>query len=333
MLSKEDFWVDGEFPDESILGKDKKFCETEYCYKVVWKWNKCCEYCQLNLSPVPSPQIEEKKVYCKILICRQEAEEGEKYCSSCKNDEEILSIEDCMSCLSSRYLYGKVDNCCFKHSKYCQICRSRIPIDSKYCSEHSSSCLTCSSRISINQTYCSVHQNEQEKLQENLKSLIRQRNSLSNPQEVIRFETWWNNNLATVINGNYSYTLWILVYEPVEKNRSEILQKFEISNGYDKSSLGSAQNRASGLRNELNGENPILAIVGYHGSMSVNSLLSEPYLIKKEVPCRMETYKDKRPVPYPADEYFYRDQWWEYHEAQRRIYPDNPDEYLKPLDV
>jgi hypothetical protein len=51
--------------------------------------------------------------------------------------------------------------------------------------------------------------------------------------DVVPFETWWNKNVGTVINGEYSYTLWLVVYEPPQNDGKieGIIEKFEISNG------------------------------------------------------------------------------------------------------
>jgi len=148
-----------------------------------------------------------------------------------------------------------------------------------YCSDHRNICSisNCSNRTSLGKEFCSFHQQENEQL----KPLVKQRTSLSNPQEVIRFNTWWNNNLATAINGNSSYTLWLLVYEPAERSRSESLQKFEISNGYDRYNLANVKNKANSIRNELDSDNPILAIHPSANSyVSFSSLITSPYVIK-----------------------------------------------------
>jgi hypothetical protein len=70
----------------------------------------------------------------------------------------------------------------------------------------------------------------------------------------------------------------------------KILEKFEISNGYDKYSLDSAKRKANSLRSELDGDNPILAIIGSNTDISVSSLLSEPYVIKRDLPFTINTH-------------------------------------------
>jgi len=139
--------------------------------------------------------------------------------------------------------------------------------------------------------------------------------------------------VATVINYHEGcYNVFVVVYEPAHKGISEILETFEISSGYDKNSLESAKNRASNLRIELNGENPILAIIGSYGNISPSSILSEPYVMRREIPCRMESYTYvESPISYPSGDYYYQ---YSYEtKAEKRIYPSNPDEYLKPLDI
>jgi hypothetical protein len=222
------------------------------------------------------------RVYCKNPSCHEKVSENEKLCSNCKNDKDAVRLASCSSCYIN-YRYRDEFTKCREHGNFCLSCNDRIPEYRRYCSEHINSCETCSTRIASGQTYCSVHQKHQE--QENLKSLVQQRTSLSNPQEVIRFDAWWNKNLATVINGNYSYTLWVIVYEPAERNRSEILQKFEVSNDYDRYNLSSTQNKANSVRNELNGKNPILAIHPNANSyVNFSSLVTSPYVIKRDLP-------------------------------------------------
>jgi len=152
--------------------------------------------------------------------------------------------------------------------------------------------------------------------QEKLQLLVKQRTSLSNPQEVVRFEPWWSNNCATVINGNNSYTLWLLVYEPAIKNRSEILQKLEINQGYDRYNLESAKNKASSLRSELNGENPILAIHPSANSyVSFSSLVTSPYVRKEEIGKSFTFY-----IPFVIT-------------VGVSQIPSNLDNYFRPLDI
>nr|CAG8502199.1 3131_t:CDS:2 [Entrophospora candida] len=94
----------------------------------------------------------------------------------------------------------------------------------------------------------------------------------------------------------------------------EILETFEVSEGYDKNSLDSAKSKAISLRIELNGENPILAIIGSYGTISPSTILGEPYVLEREIPCRIETYTCQV-------------------ERTKKHYPTNPDEYLKPFDI
>ena len=146
--------------------------------------------------------------------------------------------------------------------------------------------------------YCEIHQkSEQEKLQ----SLVQQKFlSLSNPREVIRFETWWNNNLATVINYNDSfYRVFLVVYEPERGNEQGevnwnkevfIFPRYHDHNYWGTyqrekhEELEKAQGEAKWLRKELDGENPILAIHSYANEYKPFSWVVDiPYVVKSQV--------------------------------------------------
>ena len=125
------------------------------------------------------------------------------------------------------------DGYCYLHENQCAECKRRTIILNKYCQEHSNSncqvkdCYksTPNSRQSNYYIFCSEHAKlygnslsnyqqvqEQERIQQEterveraeqnqLKSLVQQKTSLANPQEVIRFKMPGNNNLATAINA------------------------------------------------------------------------------------------------------------------------------------
>nr|CAG8552335.1 8847_t:CDS:2 [Entrophospora candida] len=186
----------------------------------------------------------------------------EKLCSNCKNDKDVVRLTSCDACYLNYHYREEITKCRY-HSKYCLSCSNKIPEYSYYCSEHSNSCLTCAIRIDSGRTYCSVHQEHQE--QENLKTLVKQKTSLSNPQE-----------------------------------------------GYDKYGLASVKNKASSLRSELNGDNPILAIHPSANSyVSFNSLITSPYVIKNG-------------LPYSHEPGFFSDSFGA---------PTSAESHLKPLDI
>ncbi|CAG8684198.1 5399_t:CDS:2 [Ambispora leptoticha] len=82
---------------------------------------------------------------------------------------------------------------------------------------------------------------------------------------------------------------------------TETLETFEISNGYDRDSLKSAKDKAANLRHELNGENPMLAIIS-----SLTLRFDEGYSFEKA---------GVRKFDLPSDAI------------------NNPDQYIKPLDI
>jgi hypothetical protein len=161
---------------EEELEEERSLCDTTGCYRTVKSEGEYCYHCKL----------EKEKVYCGNPPCHEKISKNEKLCSNCKNDKDAIRLTSCASCYIN-YRYGDSFAKCRDHGNFCLSCNDRIPELYKYCSEHIDSCQTCSTRIARCQTYCSVHQ--EEKLQENLKSLVQQRTSLSNPQEVIGFNT------------------------------------------------------------------------------------------------------------------------------------------------
>jgi len=64
---------------------------------------------------------------------------------------------------------------------------------------------------------------------DHLKSLVKLRTDIPGRiEEITRFETWWNNNLATVINNDGNYWVFLLVYEPKRKNIKEKIITFPL---------------------------------------------------------------------------------------------------------
>jgi len=130
------------------------------------------------------------------------------------------------------------------------------------------------------ETYCYQHNSESDRL----KALVRQRTSLTNPEEVERFSTNWNKNLATVVNSSGYYRVFLLV---LDENRQ--VKVFPISSDCsywgehsrgNHNYLSSAQGEANWLRSKLQySDNPILAI---HPSCDVytgfNNLITSPYV-------------------------------------------------------
>jgi hypothetical protein len=130
--------------------------------------------------------------------------------------------------------------------------------------------------------------------------------------------------------------VFVVVYEPAHKGISEILETFEISDGYDKNSLESAKSKASSLRSELNGENPILAIhPSANSCSSFSEIIKAAYVIKIDVPYETKSRGESIAIPTLGSH--------RRHGISRpprmfisvteEVPNKNPDQYLKPLDV
>ena len=183
---------------------------------------------------------------------------------------------------------------------YCResSCLTKVYGGSQYCSSHSHYghyCLanSCYNKIPSYQTYCSLHNENDE-----LKSLVKNRTNISgNVEEVERFTTWWNNNLATVI-AYYDgyYRAFLLVY--VKENDSvKVFPRDSSSNYWGEHSrkqhnyLSDAKkSETSWLRNELSKgygkyhDHPILLIhPASDCSHSFDSFVCEPYVIKGQI--------------------------------------------------
>jgi hypothetical protein len=115
-----------------------------------------------------------------------------------------------------------------------------------------------------------------------------------------------------------------VVYEPPQNDGKikEALETFEISSGYDNYNLDSAKNRASGLRINLNGENPILAVHPAANSYtSFRNIIREPYVIKIDTLCDKKIYYENG-----IDYYSGRG-------IMINVPTSEPENYLKPLDI
>ena len=69
------------------------------------------------------------------------------------------------------------------------------------------------------------------------------------------------------------------------------IKKFETSSNHY--NLEGTKNKANQLRTGLRSDNPILAVISPYRNISVSSLFND-YVLEREIPCRMETYYDKR---------------------------------------
>jgi len=137
---------------------------------------------------------------------------------------------------------------------------------------------------------CNQYTLANESEQNQLKSLVKQKTSLTNPQEIVRFSTNWNNNLATVINSDIGYWVHLLVYDKASNSVKAFPTSFNCSKWgqysrekYDY--LSDAQNEASWLREKLKYENnPILYVHPRANEYTTfANLVSEPYVINNQV--------------------------------------------------
>jgi len=138
--------------------------------------------------------------------------------------------------------------------------------------------------------------------------------------------------LATVINGDGSFTIWLLVYDDKE---SKIRDFQTSSNHYG---LSNAKSQAFTLRNNLNGDNPILYV---HPKANTYANFREIINHYSDNACVKKIY-----VPYEVIEV---EQTWvrktlrltinggpveeDVYETIKKIDLRNPEFYLKPLDI
>jgi len=117
-------------------------------------------------------------------------------------------------------------------TRYCQYsgCFAQVSGDityGSYCSAHSSQrsgldwgysysssgsvCQAedCSRRTSSSgETYCQICKPIQA-----LNRKVENKTSIRPVKDTVEFTTWWNNNLATAVNGDGYFTIWLLVYD------------------------------------------------------------------------------------------------------------------------
>lgn len=204
---------------------------------------------------------------------------------------------------------------------------------------------------------------EKEKKEREIKEAEKRRREKETDLEkkglAVRFKTWWNNNCATVIRhyDDY-YQVFLLVYEPEKTNRTgKVKQEDEVfifpkNRDCEKwgkhqrnkhRNLSDTQKEAEWLRNKLTNDseycnNPILIVIDPYEKISIDDLFSKPYVLEKEIPCKIETRTYTIYVNSPTSrgydcKYIWGGIWEEYREIKEIIYPGNPDNYLKPLDV
>lgn len=222
-------------------------------------------------------------------------------------------------------------------SHYCQAsgCYRRI-YEGNYCSEHrSSSSLNwgysfsssgstcqaegCSRLTTSSQNYCQPCQQTQ-----NLIRKLGERMNIEQVKDAEEFSAWWNNNLATVVNGESYFSIWLIVYDDrEEENEFNRIKKYPTSSNHY--GLSNAKNQAFILRGNLNGDNPILYVHpkanSYASFDEIMGSSYQPYVVEFNVPHKMEqigvTWFDR-----PPD-----------NEIYEITFPDDIDKTLKPLDV
>jgi hypothetical protein len=138
-----------------------------------------------------------------------------------------------------------------------------------------------------------------------------------------------------VITGNSNYLVYLVVYEPAKEKMEKVIVAIKIA---DKSSLTEAKSKASELRTNLNGENPILAVFADADSYAhINRIITWPYITEKNIPMKTETYtyEVEELVSYRTGDYAGGGQSYERYtaEGEKQVYPTNPSEHFKPLDI
>lgn len=103
--------------------------------------------------------------------------------------------------------------------------------------------------------------------------------------------------------------------------------------------LTDAQTEAASLRNGLlSSSNPILKVLVDADSYThINNLVSYPYIEKKNIPLKTETYtyENEYLVSYRTGDYAGGGYSYERYtaEGKKQVYPTNPREHFKPLDI
>jgi hypothetical protein len=276
-----------------------------------------------------------------------------KYCTNCSTQRESRyekygygSDRQCWYCekwsLEGEFLTQTLDMVAIacgqrlepyaSGSHYCHSsgCHARI-YERNYCSEHrpssslnwgysfSSSASICQAEgcsrqaTSSSQSYCQPCQQMQ--------SLIRRvenKTSIRQVKDAEEFSAWWNNNLATVINGDGSFTIWLLVYDDKESR----IRDFQTSSNHY--GLSNAKSQAFQLRGDLNGDNPILYVHPKANSyVNFDEMVSDYGKFVVRINMHYDERSEKGSYKEPLS-------GWQTYDKITRV--PNPSS-LKPLDV
>lgn len=153
------------------------------------------------------------------------------------------------------------------------------------------SCPNCSnfrSSYSSESGHCSYHERCLNKLRGC------RRIDIESVREIETFETWFNKNCGYAISCDYSspnpYYVWIIVYEPAIRDMEENLSVIE---NYNWLTLTVAREEAQKLKVKLQrdyfDDTPMLEVFkGSIGYSRFNSIITDPYVTKKPLPCGSE---------------------------------------------
>lgn len=257
--------------------------ESNYCAEHI----RSCVVCDTRISAKESYCWEHRGTYsCLVSTCLIRITEKDGYCS---NHQKVCNKAGCDKRVSDNIFSSRF---CSEHKEYnCSAnnCHMAVSYSGDYCSFHGNICQesSCANRIANYQTYCSNCQQRQEKEaeQSRLKELVKANTFLTNPQEVERFSTYWNKNLATVVNSNSNYAVFLLVLD--ENNSVKVFpvnadcQWWGESKREQHNYLSDANNEASWLRGRLNSSsNPIMLIHPKcnYSYASFSDLITSPYV-------------------------------------------------------
>jgi len=159
-------------------------------------------------------------------------------------------------------------------------------------------------------------------------------------------------NIATIITiNNNSYWVFLGVidrkpnaYGRVENNEIFIYptnhndSKWGIYPRKEHNSLAYAQSEAQWLKEKLNGDNPMLVINPQANNYtSFNNIVREPYVREESISMETETYtcQEESLVSYNTGNYLAGGRFIETRTVERtkKVFPQNPDQHFKPLDV
>jgi len=203
---------------------------------------------------------------CREYDCSWEVDwstfsgDGYDYCElhnggTCPDCETLIGRHDeyCSECIANhcrdRFCLKRIakgEKYCANHVKGCPStnCFRRISERESYCSSHQKACASCLVRVASNQNYClgcqeynrkreqkeslRVQARQQERVSEQnqLKSLVKANTSLNLPIEIEKFSTDWNQNLATVIDANNGYWVFLVVYDKQPNNSGAVKKEF-----------------------------------------------------------------------------------------------------------